>query len=120
MSTPFRRISLRRPTIRVFVVLWVVVSCRNRPFSRRLARRQEPLTQIGGQVIDDTKALDATHRVETAILAYRREDRLWHATGRIPTGTRRYPLEGGGTDHSGFRSPRWHSQRASALAGGPG
>jgi len=40
------------------------------------------LTRIGGQVIEDTKALDATHRLEAAILAYRHEDLLWHATGQ--------------------------------------
>ncbi len=83
MSTPFRRISLRRPTIRVFVVLWVGSALLAWAILATgwLAAKNR-LTQIGGQVIDDTKALDATHRLETAILAYRREDRLWHATGQ--------------------------------------
>jgi signal transduction histidine kinase len=83
MSTPFRRILLWPPTIRLFVVLWVG--------SALLAwailatgwfAAKNRLTQIGGQVIDDMKALDATHRLETAILAYRHEDLLWHATGQ--------------------------------------
>ncbi len=38
------------------------------------------LTQIGTQVATDIHAMDATHRLEAAILSYRHDDLLWHST----------------------------------------
>jgi signal transduction histidine kinase len=83
MSTPFRRILLRLPTIRTLVALWaasVLLAWAVLVGSWFVAKSQ--LTRIGGQVANDIEALDATHRLEAAILAYRHDDLLWHATGQ--------------------------------------
>ena len=83
MRVPFHRIFVRPQSIRLFVVLWVGSALLAWAIlaSGWLAAKSR-LTQIGGQALDDMKALDATHRLETAILAYRHEDLLWHATGQ--------------------------------------
>lgn len=83
MSKPFRRILLWPPTIRLFVVLWAGSALLAwAVLASGWLTAKSRLTHIAGQVIDDTRALDATHRLETAILAYQREDRLWRATGQ--------------------------------------
>jgi len=83
MSTPFRRILLRPPTIRMLVALWVgsvLLAWAVLVGSWFMAKSR--LTQIEDQVANDIEAMDATHRLEAAVLAYRHDDLLWHATGQ--------------------------------------
>ncbi len=83
MSTLFRRIFARPPTIRILVALWagsVLLAWAVLVGAWFVAKNQ--LTRIAGQVANDVEALDTTHRLEAAILAYRHDDLLWHATGQ--------------------------------------
>ncbi len=83
MSTRFRRIFPRPPTIRMLVALWagsVLLAWAVLVGGWFVAKNQ--LTRIAGQVANDVEALDITHRLEAAILAYRHDDLLWHATGQ--------------------------------------
>jgi len=83
MGTPFHHRLFRPPTIRMLVALWALTML--------LAwgilvgswfAVKGRLTRIGDQVANDIGGLDATHRLEAAVLAYRHDDLLWHATGQ--------------------------------------
>ena len=76
------RVLRRPPTIRMLVVLWVG--------SAMLAWvilvtgwlvAENRLSAMGNQVAVNIKALDATRKLEAAVLGYRHEDLLWYATG---------------------------------------
>ena len=91
MSARLRRVFLRPPTIRTLVVLWagsVLVVWAILVGGWFVAKSQ--LTRIGSQAATDIKAMDATHKLEAAILSYRHDDLLWHATdqGRYQQGER--------------------------------
>ena len=82
MTMKFPRVLLRPPTIRMLVVLWVG--------SAMLAWvilvtgwfvAENRLSAMGNQVVVNIRALDATRKLETAVLGYRHEDLLWYATG---------------------------------------
>jgi two-component system sensor histidine kinase MtrB len=83
MNIRRRRLFLRPPTIRTLVVLWagsvlfVWVILVGGWF---VAKNQ--LTRIEGQVATDIAAMDATHKLEAALLAYRHDDLLWHENGQ--------------------------------------
>jgi signal transduction histidine kinase len=76
-----RGVLLRPPTIRRLVVLWA--GCMLLTWvilvSGWFAARHR-LTSIDAQVAEDIQGLDATRRLEAAILAYRHNDLLWHMT----------------------------------------
>jgi signal transduction histidine kinase len=82
MGAQFRRSSFRPPTIRMLVALWAGSALLAWAIlvAGWLVAKNE-LTQIEEQVITDVNALDATHRLESAVRAHRREDLLWYATG---------------------------------------
>ena len=83
MSARVGHVLLRSPTIRMLVALWaasVLLAWAVLVGSWFVAKSR--LAQIEGQVADDIEAMDATHRMEAAILAYRHDDLLWHATGQ--------------------------------------
>jgi hypothetical protein len=83
MNARVRHVPLRPPTIRTLVALWagsVLLAWAVLVGSWFLAKNR--LTRIAGQVANDVAALDTTHRLEAAVLAYRHDDLLWHATGQ--------------------------------------
>jgi len=81
MDVRFRRSFLRPPTIRTLVALWagsVLLAWVILVSGWFVAKNQ--LSRISNHVATDIEAMDATHRLEAAILAYRHDDLLWHAT----------------------------------------
>src|SRR5512143_4149722 len=91
MNARFRRVFPRPPTIRTLVVLWagsVLGGWAILVGGWFVAKGQ--LTRIGAQVATDIQAMDTTHKLEAAILSYRHDDLLWHATdqGRYQQGER--------------------------------
>jgi signal transduction histidine kinase len=83
MSARVRRIFLRPPTIRTLVVFWagtVLLVWAILVGGWFVAKSR--LTRIESQVANDLSALDATHRLEAAVLAYRHDDRLWRASNQ--------------------------------------
>jgi signal transduction histidine kinase len=92
MNAKARRVFLRPPTIRTLVVFWatsVLFVWAILVGGWFTAKSQ--LTRIEGQVANDISALDATHRLEAAILAYQHDDLLWHASKQ--TQGQRHPKE---------------------------
>ena len=83
MNASFRRVFLGPPTIRTLVALWagsVLLAWAILVGSWFTAKSQ--LTRIGDHVATDIEAMDTTHRLEAAILAYRHDDLLWHSSGQ--------------------------------------
>jgi signal transduction histidine kinase len=77
------RVLLRRPTIRTLVVLWAGSALLT--WSMLVAGwfvARDRLTRIDTQVVEDIHGLDATRQLESAILAFRHDDLLWHTTGQ--------------------------------------
>jgi HAMP domain-containing protein len=92
MSTKVRRVFLRPPTIRTLVVFWaagVLFVWAILVGGWFTAKSQ--LTRIEGHVANDISALDATHRLEAAILAYQHDELLWHASKQ--TQSQQHPKE---------------------------
>jgi two-component system, OmpR family, sensor histidine kinase MtrB len=82
MRTRWPPILLPRLTVRVLVLLWAVsmfVAWAALVVGWLAAERQ--LERLDNQVVVDARGLDAAHELELAILAHRREDLLWEATG---------------------------------------
>ncbi len=85
MNARFRHVFPRPPTIRTLVVLWagsVLLVWAILVGGWFVAKSQ--LARIGAQVATDIQAMDATHRLEAAILSYRHDDLLWHETDQGP------------------------------------
>jgi signal transduction histidine kinase len=81
MSARVRRLLLRPPTIRTLVALWagsVLIVWAILVGGWFVAKNR--LARIGTQVASDIQAMDATHKLEAAILSYRHDDVLWHST----------------------------------------
>ncbi len=83
MSETIRRVFLRPPTIRMLVVLWAgsILVAWFILFGGWFVARNH-LMQVGDQLLHDVQGLDATRRLESAILAFRHDDLLWHTTGQ--------------------------------------
>ncbi len=81
MNARVRRVLLPPLTIRTLVVFWagsVLLVWAILVGGWFVAKGQ--LTRIEGRVATDISALDAAHRLEAAVLAYRHDDLLWHAS----------------------------------------
>jgi signal transduction histidine kinase len=84
MDETARRVFLRPPTIRVLLVLWAGSMLLTWAISMGgwfVARGR--LMRVGDQLFHDVQGLDATRRMESAILAFRHDDLLWHLTGQV-------------------------------------
>ncbi len=83
MNARVRHGLLRPLTIRTLVALWagsMLLAWAVLVTGWFVAKYR--LTRIAGQVANDVEALDTMHRLEAAVLAYRHDDLLWHATGQ--------------------------------------
>ena len=84
MDGNIRRVSLRPLTIRTLVVLWAgsMLAAWSILVGGWFVARSH-LMRVGDQLSLDIHGLDATRRLESAILAYRHDDLLWHMTGQV-------------------------------------
>ncbi|MCL5280444.1 MAG: HAMP domain-containing histidine kinase [Planctomycetes bacterium] len=81
MSARVRHLLPRPPTIRMLVALWVAsVLIVWTILVGGWIVAKDRLARIGTQVTTDIQAMDATHKLEAAILSYRHDNLLWHST----------------------------------------
>jgi two-component system sensor histidine kinase MtrB len=83
MKIAWRRVSLPPMTIRTLVVVWAIgiLSAWTMLVAGWFVAKSR-LSAIDRRVALDVRALDTAHELDLAILAQRREDLLWEATGR--------------------------------------